>query len=408
MNRITERFLRYVKIGTTADENSETFPSTATQLEFGRMLAEEMREIGLEHVEIDEHGYIFGTLPANVSGVPVLGLVAHMDTAPSAPGDPVRPQVVAYQGGDIVLNQVHHIVLSPNEYPELNRWVGSNVIVTDGMTLLGADDKAGIAEILEAVEYLKEHDELLHGEVRIAFTPDEEIGNGTKYFDVTAFGAEKAYTVDGGRLGEIEYENFNAAKATVEIRGLGIHTGVAKGKMKNALLIAHQFQSMLPQAEIPACTEGREGFYHLRKVEGGVEHASMIYNIREHDRELFEQRKERMKKITAYLNDIYGEGTVTLRLEDGKRNMLEIISQHPEMIEKAKQAFLDCGVQPMTPVIRGGTDGAELSFRGVPCPNLSTGGENFHSRYEWIAEPALLTMADVLVKLVCSFAKEDV
>lgn len=405
MKKTTERFLRYVSYDTQSNEDSSTYPSTASQSEFSHILAADCEAIGLSDVHVDKHGYVISTIPGNTPGVPVIGLIAHMDTAPAAPGKDIKPRLVTYYGEPIILNAAENLTLSADQFPELNNWIGESLIVTDGTTLLGSDDKAGIVEIMAAAEHLLSHPEIPHGDIKIAFTPDEEIGNGTLYFDVPAFGADFGYTVDGGTLGEIEYENFNAASAEVLIKGISIHTGTAKNKMINAILVAHQFQSMLPPAEIPACTEGYEGFFHLRKVEGAVEHTRMVYNIREHDKTRFLRRKAQMWQIVAYLNSQYGEGTVTLKITDTLGNMADIIAEHMDLIDKAKEAFSSCGIKPVTPPIRGGTDGARLSFKGLPCPNLSTGGQNFHGRQEWIAENAMEKMAEVLVTLVRSFAE---
>lgn len=407
MQTVTERFLRYIAIDTTSQEGASSYPSTPNQLCMGQLLRQELQELGLTDVRMDSHGYVFGTIPANCPGGPVLGLIAHMDTSPAVSGADIRPQTVDYRGGDILLNREQNLVLRAEDCPELNGLVGQRLIVTDGTTLLGADDKAGVAELMCLAERLMEDPSIPHGKICLAFTPDEEVGQGTKYFDVKAFGADAAYTVDGGPLGEIEYENFNAATARVEIHGISVHTGTAKGRMKNALLMAHEFQAMMPQAETPACTAGYEGFYHLCSVQGGVELCKLVYNIREHDSRLFARRKERMVQIADYLNRKYGEHTVELTIEDSYFNMATVMQQHMGLLEKARAAFRAHGVEPVTPPIRGGTDGARLSFMGLPCPNLSTGGYNFHSRYEFIPVESMEKMVDVLTTLVSSFPEAE-
>ena len=404
MTPVVDRFLRYISIDTTSCENTGKCPSTAAQYDLANLLADDMRRLGLQDVEVDAHAYVMGTLPANTENAPVIGLISHMDTSPAASGKDIHPQIIEYQGGDILLNKELGITMTEAEFPFLADFKGQTLITTDGTTLLGADDKAGIAEILETCAYLIAHPEIPHGTIRVGFTPDEEIGAGASFFDVKKFGADFAYTVDGGLLGEIEYENFNGATVTVDINGVSIHTGSGKGKLKNALLYAHEFQSMVPATEIPACTEKYEGFYHLRSVEGGVEHCRMIYNLREHDREKFWKQKDRMESITAYMNHCYGEGTVELHIRDTVKNMREPLENHMELIDKAKEAFLSCGITPTTPAIRGGTDGARLTFMGLPCPNLSTGGLNFHGRYEFIPVPAMESMVRILANLVSSFA----
>ena len=404
MTPVADRFLRYISIDTTSCENTGMCPSTAAQYDLANLLADDMRRLGLQDVEVDAHAYVMGTLPANTENAPVIGLISHMDTSPAASGKDIHPQIIEYQGGDILLNKELGITMTEAEFPFLADFKGQTLITTDGTTLLGADDKAGIAEILETCAYLIAHPEIPHGTIRVGFTPDEEIGAGASFFDVKKFGADFAYTVDGGLLGEIEYENFNGATVTVDINGVSIHTGSGKGKLKNALLYAHEFQSMVPAAEIPACTENYEGFYHLRSVEGGVEHCHMIYNLREHDHEKFWKQKDRMESIASYMNHCYGDGTVELHIHDTMKNMREPLESHMELIDKAKAAFLSCGITPSTPAIRGGTDGARLTFMGLPCPNLSTGGLNFHGRYEFIPIPAMESMVLVLANLVSSFA----
>lgn len=399
---VTERFLKYVSYDTQSDENSTTTPTTEKQKVLGAALAAELAEIGLLGAKMDEHGYVYGWLPATpgCEGIPCLGLIAHMDTAPSAPGADVKPRLVEYQGGEIVLNEALGLVMRPEEFESLNRYVGKKLIVTDGTTLLGADDKAGVAEIITAVEYLVNHPEIRHGRIAVGITPDEEVGAGADHFDIPGFGAAVAYTVDGGELGELEYENFNAAGAKITVHGLNIHPGEAKNKMKNAALIAVELAGMLPAAETPAHTEGYEGFYHLCGLEGDETTAHLEYIIRDHDREKFEERKRTMERVCAYLNDKYGAGTVVLELRDQYYNMKSQIEPHMYLIHRAKAAFRKAGVEPKEVAIRGGTDGARLSYEGLPCPNLSTGGVNFHGPMEYIPVESMESMVEVLVHLV--------
>ncbi len=398
-----ERLLEYVKYNTTSDESApETIcPSTENQKVFGNFLVEEMKKAGLSGAHMDKNGYLYGYLPANCEGnFPVIGLISHMDTSSSASGKNIRPRIVKnYSGGDIVLNPDKNIVMRAADFESLADCKGMDLIVTDGTTLLGADDKAGIAEILTAVEQLTKSS-VPHGKISVAFTPDEEIGRGSDRFDIPFFGADFAYTVDGGKLGELEYENFNAASATVTINGVNIHPGEAKNKMKNAILLGFEFNSMLPPAEIPAHTEKYEGFYHLSHIEGDEEKTVLRYIVRDHSRAKFEAKKARMQKITEYLNEKYGDKTVELNLKDSYYNMKEKIEPHMEIIRRAEKAMRNAGVEPKTVPIRGGTDGAQLSFRGLPCPNLPTGGFNFHGRFEFIPIQAMEKMAEVLVELV--------
>ncbi len=402
---VLDRFLRYVAIDTTSREESDSFPSTPGQLTFGRMLVQELEELGLSDVKQDRYGYVTATIPATVPGVPVLGLVAHMDTSDDISGAGIRPRLVKYTGEDILLNQAEDIWLRPSQFPILDLYRDETLVVTDGTTLLGADDKAGVAEIMTLAQRMMSPDAPLHGKIRIAFTPDEEVGAGTDHFDVKAFGADLAYTVDGGPLGELEYENFNAAAATVEISGRSIHPGEGKGRMINASTIACEFHSLLPPLEQPAFTEGYEGFFHLYSLEGNVEHCTMKYLLREHDRDKFAFQKYRMASIAQTLNLRWGEGTVQVKIQDQYANMYSVIRNHMEVVEIARAAFLACGVEPLIQPIRGGTDGAKLSQAGLPCPNLSTGGCNFHSRYEFIPVSSLERMADVLVSLVSGMAQ---
>ena len=397
---VTERFLKYVSFDTSSDENSETVPSTSKQKILGEALAEEMKALGLMDVTMDENGYVFGFLPATAGyeSHPVLGFLSHMDTSPDVSGANVKPQIVTYAGGDIPLRNGD--VISAEAFPFLAKYVGQEIVVTDGTTLLGSDDKAGIAEILTACEYLTEHPEIPHGKLAIGFTPDEEIGRGTDHFDVQKFGASLAYTVDGGELGEIEYENFNGASAKLTVHGVNIHPGSAKNRMKNAILMANEWISRLPAAETPAHTEGYEGFYHVHDFEGNECLATVALLIRDHDRGIFESRKQFLEQLTAFENQVWGEGSFELTVKDSYYNMKEQILPHMELIENAKAAMLAAGVEPIVLPIRGGTDGARLSFMGLPCPNLSTGGANFHGVHELIPVPSMEKMVQVLVNLM--------
>ena len=398
---VTERFLNYVSFATQSDENTGACPSTPGQLELGYYLAREMEEMGLARVRTDANGYVYAVLPANCkTDAPVLGLIAHMDTSPDCSGAGIKPRTVLYQGGDIVLHQEKNIVMRESEFPSLTRNRGKHLIVTDGTTLLGADDKSGIALILTAVEELMASGQP-HGEVRIAFTPDEEIGAGADHFDVAAFGADYAYTVDGGALGELEYENFNAASGRVTLNGVSIHPGSAKGKMKNACLMAMEFNALLPAEEIPARTEGYEGFFHLCDMKGQVEQAVLDYIIRDHDRKKFEVRKAAFLAAAEQLNAKYGPGTAQAAVKDSYYNMKEQILPHMEIVDRAKAAMEKNGVTPKVQPIRGGTDGARLSFMGLPCPNLCACGENFHGRYEYVPVEDLEVMTQVLKTLIC-------
>ena len=399
---VIDRFLRYVSYLSASDESSESVPSTPGQQALARVLAKELRELGVQDAAVDAFGRVYGHLPATPGreGEPVYGLIAHMDTSPDASGEGIRPSRVHYTGGDLVLNREKGVVMRPEEFPALAHYVDQELIVTDGTTLLGADDKAGVAEIMSALEYLLAHPEVAHGPVSVAFTPDEEIGRGADHFDFARFGADYAYTVDGGALGEVEYENFNAANAGIKIHGRNIHPGSAKNIMKNAVLLASQFISMLPQAETPAHTEGYEGFFHVNYCKAVEQEAYINLIIRDHDRAHFEQRKAFLTRTVDYLNGVYGSGTFELVLKDSYYNMREKIEPHMHLIDRAMAAFRDSGVVPRTIPIRGGTDGARLSWEGLPCPNLSTGGENFHGVYEFIPVQAMEKMVEVLVRLV--------
>ena len=384
---VLERFLNYVVVETTSDPYSESFPSTKSQLDFGHTLMEEMKELGLTDVAQDEYGYVFGTIPSTIPDYKgkVLGLIAHMDTAPAASGKNVKPRMIKnYDGTEIVLNAEKKIVMTPEDFPSLKEYVGQDLVVTDGLTLLGGDDKAGVAEIMTAAEYLIGHPEIPHGPIRVGFTPDEEVGKGADFFDVKKFGADFAYTVDGGECGELEYENFNAASAFVDFTGLSIHPGSAKNKMVNALLLAMEFQGMMPEAQKPEHTEGREGFIHLDVMEGSVEHASCEYIVRDHDFDLFKEKKEYMQRVADYMNGKYGEGTVSLRMEDSYYNMKQQIEPHYFLIENVLKVYEKLDIEPKIQPIRGGTDGSRLSFMGLPCPNLGTGGHNFHGHFEYV------------------------
>lgn len=407
MENVVERFLRYVRIDTCSDEESGAHPSTSRQHDLARLLAEELENMGAAEISYDrEHCYVYASIPATegCEDRPVVGFIAHMDTSPAMSGAGVNPRVVRnYDGQDIVLNQELGVVLRTADFPEIRKYQGQDLIVTDGTTLLGADDKAGVAEIMTMAEYFLTHPHVPHGKLRIGFTPDEEIGEGPDFFDVALFGAQAAYTVDGGALGELEYENFNAAGAKLHIQGCSVHPGSAKGKMKNAVLIAQEFQSLLPVAQNPMYTEGYEGFYHLDSIQCNVESAQADYIIRDHDRELFERKKKYFLNAAAFLNEKYGEGTVTVELKDSYYNMREIMEEHMELVEKAVEAMEEQGIQPVITPIRGGTDGARLSFMGLPCPNLCTGGENCHGKFEYACVQSMEKIVKLLTGLVGKF-----
>ena len=403
---VIDRFLKLVSYPTTSDERSETCPSTPQQRVLAEELVRQMQEMGIQDARVDAYGYVYGTIPANCEkDIPVYGLIAHMDTAPDAPGENIRARITeAYDGGDVVLNEEKHIVLSPEEYPQLKNAVGKRLIVTDGTTLLGADDKAGVAEILSAAELLLTSDRK-HGTVKLAFTPDEEIGRGADRFDVAGFGADYAYTVDGGAIGELEYENFNAASAKIIISGKSIHPGSAKGQMVNAALVAMELHGLLPALETPYYTDGYEGFYHLTDLQGETEQAELHYIIRDHDRAKFEARKAAMQKVCAEIDRRYGAGTVELTLRDSYYNMKEKIEPCLFLIENAKRAMEQLGIEPKVVPIRGGTDGARLSFEGLPCPNLCTGGENFHGRFEYIPAEDMERITQLLAVMLWNLAE---
>ena len=398
---IVERFLKYVSFDTQSAEDSETTPSTEKQWILARYLKEELEGIGLTEVEIDEHAYVYATLPANTDKpLPTVGFIAHMDTSPDCSGKDVKPRIVKdYDGGDIVLDEAAGIVTSPKKFPELLDHVGEDIIVTDGHTLLGADDKAGIAEIVQAMVYLIAHPEIKHGRIRVGFNPDEEIGLGAHRFNVEKFGCDFAYTMDGGELGELEFENFNAASAKVEVTGVSVHPGYAKNKMVNAARVATEYASLMPAAETPERTAEYEGFYHLLGMNGNVEKASLTYIIRDHDRARFEERKEYAAAVGELLNKKYGAGTVKVTLADQYYNMREKVEPVMHIIDTALDAMKDCGIQPRVRAIRGGTDGAQLSFKGLPCPNIVAGGLNFHGPHEFLPIPSLEKASMVVVKI---------
>ena len=398
---IVERFLKYVSFDTQSAEDSETTPSTEKQWALARFLKEELEGIGLTEVEIDEHAYVYATLPANTDKpLPTVGFIAHMDTSPDCSGKDVKPRIVKdYDGGDIVLDEAAGIVTSPKKFPELLDHVGEDIIVTDGHTLLGADDKAGIAEIVQAMAYLIAHPEIKHGRIRVGFNPDEEIGLGAHRFNVEKFGCDFAYTMDGGELGELEFENFNAASAKVEVTGVSVHPGYAKNKMVNAARVATEYASLMPAAETPERTAEYEGFYHLLGMNGNVEKASLTYIIRDHDRTRFEKRKEYAAAVGELLNKKYGAGTVKVTLADQYYNMREKVEPVMHIIDTALDAMKDCGIQPRVRAIRGGTDGAQLSFKGLPCPNIFAGGLNFHGPHEFLPIPSLEKASMVVVKI---------
>lgn len=404
---LVERFLKYVSFDTQSSEETGLTPSTPGQMTFAEYLKSELESLGLEEISLDENGYLFATLPANVDKeLPVVGFIAHMDTSPDMSGKDVNPRTVTnYDGTDIVLCAEENIVLSPSRFPELLDHMGEDLIVTDGKTLLGADDKAGIAEIVSAVVYLQQHPEIKHGKIRIGFNPDEEIGLGAHKFDVEKFGCDWAYTMDGGEVGELEFENFNAASAKIVFKGRNVHPGYAKNKMLNSLHVANRFISLLPENETPEHTEGYEGFYHLIGMNGEVEQTTVSYIIRDHDRARFEQRKQRMERLTAFINAEYGEGTAALELHDQYYNMREKIEPVMHVIDIAFEAMKAAGVEPHVKAIRGGTDGAQLSFKGLPCPNIFAGGLNFHGRFEFVPIQSMEKAMNVIVKIAEIVAK---
>ncbi|MCM1188989.1 MAG: peptidase T [bacterium] len=403
MSKTIEKFLRYAKIDTQSDETTGTTPSTAKQHELARLLVEELEQMGAQEITYDrEHCYVYASVPASESceEAPVLGFIAHMDTSPAVTDTDVKPRIVErYDGEDIVLNREENIVLRTEDFPEIKKLAGKDLIVTDGTTLLGADDKAGIAEIMAMAEHLLTHPEIRHGKIRVGFTPDEEIGEGADHFDVALFGADFAYTVDGGELGGLEDETFNAAAGRLTVYGRSVHPGGAKGKMINSILVAQEFQSLLPVFQNPMYTEGYEGFFHLDGISGNVEKTVADYIIRDHDKNLFEQKKQMFLQCADFLNRKYGEGTVEAQVRDSYYNMKEVLKPHAHLMENACQALRELGVEPVITPVRGGTDGARLSYMGLPCPNLCTGGANYHSRFEYACVQSMETVTELLVKL---------
>ncbi|MCY9089731.1 peptidase T [Bacillus mojavensis] len=405
---IIERFTTYVKVDTQSDESVDTCPSTPGQLTLGNMLVEELKSIGMEDAAIDENGYVMATLPSNTDkDVPTIGFLAHVDTATDFTGKNVNPQIVeSYDGKDITLNEKLQVILSPDQFPELSGYKGHTLITTDGTTLLGADNKAGIAEIMTAMDYLIKHPEIKHGTIRVAFTPDEEIGRGPHKFDVERFNASFAYTVDGGPLGELEYESFNAAAAKITIKGNNVHPGTAKGKMINSAKIAMKLNSMLPADEAPEYTEGYEGFYHLLSIQGDVEETRLNYIIRDFDKDIFQNRKETMQRIVEELQNEYGQNRIQLDMNDQYYNMREKIEPVIEIVHIAKQAMENLGIEPKISPIRGGTDGSQLSYMGLPTPNIFTGGENFHGKFEYISADNMVKAVNVIVEIAKLFEEE--
>ncbi|WP_040950812.1 peptidase T [Gorillibacterium massiliense] len=404
-NEIVERFTSYVKVDTQSNEDNPACPSSPGQWNLARQLVEELKAIGLTDVTLDEHCYIMATLPANTTKqVPTIGFIAHMDTATDLTGAGVNPQLVEnYDGGDITLNEALGVVLSPKEYPELTGYKGQTLITTDGTTLLGADDKAGIAEIMTAMAYLIQHPEIKHGTIRVGFTPDEEIGRGADKFNVEAFNAVYAYTMDGGPLGQLEYESFNAAGAKITVKGNSVHPGYSKGKMVNSMKIAMELNSLLPAQEAPEHTEGYEGFYHLNSISGGVEETKLSYIIRDHNRDIFNKRKATMEDVVSRLNAKHGEGTVQLNLHDQYYNMREKIEPVREVMDVASQAMKNLGIEPDIVAIRGGTDGSRLSFMGLPTPNIFAGGENFHGKFEFVSVETMIKAAETIIEIAKLF-----
>ena len=398
---ITERFLKYVSFCTTSDEETNMTPSTPGQMEFAKYLAAELKEIGMQEVTLDENGYVMATLPANAEGKPTIGFIAHMDTAPDASGKNVKARIVEnYDGQDIVLNAEKNIVFEVAKYPEILDYKGQDIIVTDGTTLLGADDKAGLAEIVSACEYLIQHPEIQHGKIRVGFTPDEEIGQGADHFDVEKFGCDFAYTMDGGAVGELEYENFNAAGCKVKVHGVNVHPGYGYHKMINSMRIANHFATMLPRWETPEHTQGYEGFYHLIAMNGTVEETTLQYIIRDHDRARFESRKREIEHLARKINQEYGEDTVEVEIRDQYYNMREKVEPVMHIVTLVEEAMKEVGVIPKVQPIRGGTDGARLSFEGLPCPNIFAGGVNFHSRFEYLPIPSMEKAMQVILQIV--------
>jgi len=406
MATVAERFLRYVQIDTQSNRESTSCPSTEKQFNLARLLAEELRELRLQDVSMDEHAYVMAALPGNVDGkVPTIGWIAHMDTALELSGAGVKPRIVEnYDGRDIVLNPDKNIVLSTKTFPDIKKYVGQDLIVTDGNTLLGADDKAGIAEIMAALAYMVEHPEFPHGEIRVCFNPDEEIGRGAHLFPLEKFAADFAYTMDGGEIGELQYENFNAARPVVTIQGRSVHPGFSKDAMVNASLVAMEFNALLPPGERPVYTSGYDGFFHLEKLSGEVDKATLIYLIRDHDRTKFEARKSLFEKCGAFINDRYGPGTVEIYMEEQNQNMYELILPVRHIVDTARQAMEELGIEPLIVPVRGGTDGAQLTYKGLPTPNIFAGGHNLHGRYEYIPIPSMEKAVQVILKITELYA----
>ena len=406
MERILDRFLRYVAVDTQSNEESESQPSTAKQLNLLRMLRDELEALGVQ-ATLDEYGYVMATIPSNIgSKVPAIGFIAHVDTAPDASGAGIKPQIInEYDGGEIELKGVPGLSLKPSEFPEMLHYVGETLITTDGTTLLGADDKAGVAEIMDAVQYMVEHPDFKHGEIKIGFTPDEEIGRGVVKFDVPKFGADYAYTMDGGEIGELEFENFNAASAKIHVQGRNVHPGYAKGKMKNAILVGMELNSLLPVEQRPEYTEGYEGFFHLIGFSGSVEEADITYIIRDHDRQKFEEKKKTVLDCCDFINLKYGQGTANPVVKDQYYNMREQVEPHYHVVEKAVKAMEMAGIKPKIQPIRGGTDGANLSFKGLPCPNIFAGGLNFHGKMEFVPLRSMEKASEVILNIISLYAE---
>lgn len=407
MEKILDKFLRYVAVDTMSDPDSPSQPSTQKQFNLLNLLCEELKAMGVENVSVDQYGYLMATIPSNIDkDVPAIGFIAHVDSSPDASGADIKPQVFEnYDGGDIVINPEKGMKLSPADFPELRRYIGQTIVTTDGTTLLGADDKAGVAEIMCAAEYIMTHPEFKHGEIKIGFTPDEEIGRGVDYFDVAKFGAKYAYTMDGGQIGELEYENFNAAGAKITVQGRNIHPGYAKDKMVNAIILASELNDMLPVWQRPEHTTGYEGFFHIVKFSGVVEEATIQYIIRDHDFELFEQKKKLLEECVAFMNAKYGEGTFTLEMKDQYYNMRKEVEPHYHIIETAVKAMEEAGIEVDIRPIRGGTDGARLSFMGLPCPNIFAGGHNFHGKFEYVPVESMEKATEVILNILKIYAQ---
>ena len=407
METVIDKFLRYIAIDTQSDDSSESQPSTTKQLNLSKLLVSELQQIGIADATLDEYGYVMATIPANIDKkIPVIGFISHVDTAPDMSGANVNPQFVKnYDGSDIIINKEKNLVLNTKEFPELKNYIGQTIITTDGTTLLGADDKAGVAEIMWAAEHIMSHPEIKHGTIKIGFTPDEEIGRGVDKFDVERFAAEYAYTMDGGMVGELEYENFNAASAKISVQGRNIHPGYAKDKMINAILVAMELNSMLPVNQRPEFTEHYDGFYHVIKINGTVENAELQYIIRDHDREKFEQKKAYIQDCVNFLNKRYGNGVLNLELKDQYYNMREMVEPHYHIVETAFKAMEMAGIKPIVRPIRGGTDGARLSYMGLPCPNVFAGGHNFHGKFEYVPTESMEKACQVILNIIKLYAE---